>query len=341
MTDLGNILGEDFGAMFDASKTEVLYIEMDLIQVNSQVRSEFSDDDNCIEDLAQSIEQHGLLQPIVVRPIDDGMYALVAGERRLRAMRSLERTEIAAQVMDMTEEQAAQAQLAENIQRKNLTMMEEAQALRADVQELGIDGAMEKHNKGRAWFSKRLKLLNLPKSAKELVSDNVSADIEVISGVASLEKKDPDAAAQVVAELKETKGKGNARKTVEAAKKKSADKKQTTAKKSTAKKSKKMSDEAMADVLFNALFFDAEKTVQEALNEHTAHDIQTLNTTLLLWHTKASKSKKPSYEMLQFWRDDYFGKCGIGALRFLAFELGLTKEPYSIEEVLQGLKPKK
>lgn len=191
--------------------------EVEIIEILTQEREEFEDEDNTLLDLGKSLKKRQL-QPIVVRQGKGRPYELVAGERRVRAARLVALTKLKAWYVQMTDEEAADARLAENIQRKNLTQLEEARRLKRDVDDLGMKAAMEKHHKSQAWFSKRLALLTLPPQASRLVTEKISADAEVINQVATIEKRDPAAAAAIVTDLKATRGKENAREKVAAVK---------------------------------------------------------------------------------------------------------------------------
>lgn len=103
---------------------ETKMIAIDLIEPNPyQPRLEF--DDDALMDLAQSIRENGLIQPITVRE-SNGKYQIIAGERRFRAMRLNGAVEVLANVMDANEIQMAEMALVENIQRENLSAIEEA-----------------------------------------------------------------------------------------------------------------------------------------------------------------------------------------------------------------------
>ncbi|MCX2694981.1 ParB/RepB/Spo0J family partition protein [Pseudomonas sp. DCB_CB] len=194
-------------------------LQIDQIVVKKQVREIFDSEEESLEDLAASIKVNGVIQPIVVRMMPDGELVLVAGERRYRASILAGNTTIPAMVRELTDEQADEIQFAENVQRKNLTQIEIAKRLQADVDNLGsIELVMEKHQKSRAWISKWLQLLELPEQTQRLLAENVSADLEVIGAVKQVEKRDPEAARQLVDTLKETRGKENARDTANAVK---------------------------------------------------------------------------------------------------------------------------
>lgn len=209
-----------FGNMGNPNEFEAV-VRLDDIEIRAQVREEFEDDENSLVDLGKSLRKKQL-QAILLRmndPGNDKPYVLIAGERRVRAARLEGLEELRALVTDMSEADAEDAQLAENIHRKNLTQIEEAKKIQRDLDTLGsTEAVLEKHNKSRAWLSKMLGLLTLPEQAKRLVTENISADIEVINAVKIIEKADLNAAVKVVDDLKKGKGKVNAREIVAKAK---------------------------------------------------------------------------------------------------------------------------
>lgn len=198
-------------ALFADTGAQYSMISLDMIEVKVQIRESFEDEENTLADLAASIKARGLLQPILLRPTTNG-YELVAGERRYRATKLAGLDLIPSFIREMTDEEADDAQLAENIHRKNLTQIEEAKKIQRDLDRLGsVEAVLEKHQKSRPWLSKMLALLNLPEQAKRLVTENVSADLEVINTVKTVEKADPVKAKVLVDDLKKTRGKENAR----------------------------------------------------------------------------------------------------------------------------------
>lgn len=219
--DMLNMGGLD--ALTATSGSDYSLLPIEDISIKAQVREEFEDEENTLADLAESIKAHGIIQPIVVRPLDGGdkPYELVAGERRLRAALLAELVDIPAIVRPMTDDEAEELQVAENIHRKNLTQKEVAKRLQRDLDQLGsVDAVMAKHQKSRAWVSKWLSLLDLPEQAARVVDENISADLEVINAVKQVEKADPEAAKELVDNLKEGRGKKgeNAREKAQAAK---------------------------------------------------------------------------------------------------------------------------
>ena len=216
---LGDVLAGGFDESVTSHETDVM-LPLDQIEVVGQVRTEFEDEENTLQELADSMETLGQIQAIVVRPIEGIFpYRLVAGERRMRAAQLKGWPEIRARIVPLDEEQAADVQFAENIHRKNLALIEEARRVQADLDALGsVDAVLAKHKKGRAWLSKLLSLLALPEQAGRLVNEKISADMEVINSVKTIEKADPEKAKALVDDLKKTRGKEDARKKVDAVK---------------------------------------------------------------------------------------------------------------------------
>ncbi|MEM3160277.1 MAG: ParB/RepB/Spo0J family partition protein [Nitrososphaera sp.] len=127
-----------------------------------------------IETLASSIREHGLLQPILIRPLDHG-FEIVAGHRRYQACRSLRWRFIPCKIREMSDKQAYEIQLTENIQRKSMDPIEEAEAFRRYVMDFGWGGVSElakKIGRSEEYVSHRLQLLKLPDSVKEQISQN-------------------------------------------------------------------------------------------------------------------------------------------------------------------------
>jgi len=134
-----------------------------------QPRREF--DEETIRELAESIREHGLLQPILVRPVD-GFYELVAGERRFRACRSLGLEEIPATVREVEDERMLEIALVENLQREDLNPIEKAEAYERYVEELGLthEQAASRLGKNRSTITNQLRLLELPAALQAMVS---------------------------------------------------------------------------------------------------------------------------------------------------------------------------
>ena len=160
-------------------------IEMKMIRPSQfAVRDKIQKPSDETETLALSIKEHGLLQPILIRPLDHG-FEIIAGHRRFQACRSLRWRFIACKIRGMSDKQAFEIQLTENIQRKAMDPVEEAEAFRRYVVEFGWGGVSElakKVGKSEEYVSHRLQLLKLPDSVKEQIAQNrlnVSQAIEL------------------------------------------------------------------------------------------------------------------------------------------------------------------
>lgn len=215
---LGLKLGEGAGDLMQEGDKFANVPLMEIL-VSVQVREEFADEENSALEMADSIRKHGVFQPVLLRPLKDGPrpYGLVAGERRYRGSQEAGKITIPAIIREMTDEEAADMQYAENVQRKNLTQNEDAKKIQRDLDTLGsVDAVLAKHNKGRPWLSKILSLLSLPEQAQRLISEKVSADIEVINKVKTVEKINPTKAKELVDDLAKNRGKVDARKAADA-----------------------------------------------------------------------------------------------------------------------------
>ncbi|HJP97370.1 MAG TPA: ParB/RepB/Spo0J family partition protein [Rhodanobacteraceae bacterium] len=131
-------------------------------------------DDAALEELAASIKTQGLIQPIVVRDAGRGQYELIAGERRWRAAQKAGLAEISAVVRDIPAQSALAVALIENIQRQELTALEEAQALRRLIDEfkLSQQQAADAVGRSRAAVANLLRLLELPEEIRDLLDES-------------------------------------------------------------------------------------------------------------------------------------------------------------------------
>lgn len=136
-----------------------------------QARKDF--DSEALEELASSISQHGVIQPLVVRRKDNGFYEIIAGERRWRASKMAGLTQIPVIVKDIDDRSAAIMSLIENLQREDLNAVEEANGYRELIDSFGMtqEEAAQKVGKSRTAVANLLRILNLPDSVLALVSD--------------------------------------------------------------------------------------------------------------------------------------------------------------------------
>lgn len=145
------------------------FIDINIIIANEkQPRTHFENEK--IQELAESIKKNGLLQPIVVRPYGD-VYQIVVGERRYRACKLADLEEVPCLVQDYNEDETATAALVENIQRENLSAIEEALAYQAllDNQNLTQEQLAKQVGKSQSTIANKLRLLQLPITVQEAV----------------------------------------------------------------------------------------------------------------------------------------------------------------------------
>ena len=132
-----------------------------------QPRKEF--DTELLNQLAQSITKHGVIQPLTVRE-KDGVYQIVAGERRWRAAKMAGLSEVPVRIMELTDSETAQIALIENLQREDLNIIEEANGYRQLTEKYGLkqEEIAETVGKARSSITNTMRLLELPEEVKEL-----------------------------------------------------------------------------------------------------------------------------------------------------------------------------
>jgi ParB family transcriptional regulator, chromosome partitioning protein len=150
---------------------QVMRVGIDRIQPNPmQPRRDF--DERGLQELADSIRQKGLLQPVLLRALPDGVYELVAGERRLRAARLAGLTQLPAIVYQIeSEQEMLELALIENVQREDLNAIETARAYDLLIRECGLtqDAIAERVGKSRAAVANTIRLLGLPDKVQQMV----------------------------------------------------------------------------------------------------------------------------------------------------------------------------
>ncbi len=175
---LGKGLGSLFGEIEVAPDGTVLSNEpprtlpMTRIEPNaSQPRKVF--DAEAMQELTESIKMHGLITPITVRRQENGLYQIIAGERRWRAARSAGLTEIPAHIIEATDEQVTELAMVENLQRQDLNPIEEAEGFENLMQTCGLtqDEAAVRVGRSRSAVANALRLLSLETPLREMVAD--------------------------------------------------------------------------------------------------------------------------------------------------------------------------
>jgi ParB family chromosome partitioning protein len=172
-------LGKGLNALFIDNNTDdgsVTTLKLSEVEPNRhQPRSLF--DDEALGELADSIREHGVIQPLVVRPLNSGAYQIVAGERRWRAARMAGLSEIPVVIRDLDESQTLEIAIIENLQREDLNVIELAQGYKSLMEEHGMtqEQVAKKIGKSRSDVANTVRLLSLPESVmKHIRSGKIS-----------------------------------------------------------------------------------------------------------------------------------------------------------------------
>ena len=166
-------LGKGLDALFvdnDTKDSGNMMLRLSSIEPNKdQPRKQF--DEDALMELADSIRQHGVIQPLLVRPLDNGMYQLVAGERRWRASRMAGLMEVPVVIRDLSDHEAMEIALIENLQRKDLNVIEEALGYQQLMEKYDMtqEKVAERVGKSRPAVANALRLLNLPEQVIDMV----------------------------------------------------------------------------------------------------------------------------------------------------------------------------
>lgn len=169
---LGRGLGALLGDFSDETTEKSPYQLLPLHKIEpnpDQPRQDFDDEE--LEELAESIRVHGIIQPLTVRQMPSGYYQIIAGERRWRASRMANLTEVPAVVMDVDDKKAMELALIENLQRSDLNPMEEALGYQSLMQEFGMtqEQTAASVGKSRPAVANALRLLALPEEITEML----------------------------------------------------------------------------------------------------------------------------------------------------------------------------
>ena len=163
-TGLGTGLGALFGdAALDTVPNDFVYLPIAKIEPRkNQPRNIFVEEE--LEELSESIKEHGVLQPLTVRRIGDGYYQIIAGERRWRASRLAGLKEVPARIIEADDRKATELAMVENLQREDLNPVEEAKGYKTLIAEYGLTQAevAQKVSKSRPVVANSLRLLSLP-----------------------------------------------------------------------------------------------------------------------------------------------------------------------------------
>ncbi len=182
----------------DASK--VISVPIEQIHASRyQPRLRF--DEEALHELALSIRENGLIQPITVRKVDD-IYEIIAGERRFRACKIAGYKEVPCFVMSPTEEQAAEMALVENVQRENLSAIEEAKSYLHIMRQAGMtqDQVAKKIGKSQSAVANKIRLLNLPDEIQQGVIEGKITERHARALLSAPEEKQKDVYHKIIDE---------------------------------------------------------------------------------------------------------------------------------------------
>ena len=196
---LGALLGDFAEEPLEKSAYQMLPIYK--VEPNpDQPRQDFDEEE--LQALADSIEIHGIIQPLTVRELSSGYYQIIAGERRWRAARIANLSEVPAVIMEADNRKVKELALIENLQRQDLNPVEEALGYQSLMQEYGLtqEDAAKRVGKSRPAVANALRLLNLPAEVMEMVrSGKLSAGHARAVLVLKTEKKQLEAAQKIAA----------------------------------------------------------------------------------------------------------------------------------------------
>lgn len=197
-------LGKGLSAIFLENESEdsssTVTLKLSELQPNrQQPRRDF--DEKSLAELADSISQHGILQPLLVRPFMDGGYQIVAGERRFRAARMAGLVEVPVVIRDLTDAETMQLALIENLQREDLNPIEEAMGYKQlmDEHRLKQEDVSRVVGKSRPSIANALRLLALPQDILQLISDGKLSAGHGRTLLSFKSEKDMEKAARLVA----------------------------------------------------------------------------------------------------------------------------------------------
>ena len=194
---LGALLGDDFLESSEPKGTLFLPISQ-VESCASQPRKNF--DSEALSDLADSIRQHGIIQPLTVRRLQSGYYQIIAGERRWRAARMAGLSEVPAVVIEADDRKAMELAMIENLQREDLNPMEEAEGYQVLMEQYGMtqEEAAQRVGKSRPAVANALRLLKLCPDVRKLVEEGAISGGHGRTLVTLSEKLQKEAAAAIV-----------------------------------------------------------------------------------------------------------------------------------------------
>lgn len=323
-------------------------LKIEDIIVKSQIREEFENEDNSLNDLAESIKDYGIIEPLVVRSTDEG-FVLVAGERRLRAsiLAGLESVPVTIQYVD--EDKAEIIQFLENILRKDLTLMEEAKRLKKMQDKYGSVGEVLKIiKKNKFWFSKRIAILSMPEQAKRLADSKAVSDVKLIHEVREIERVDPSAAKEAVDKVLSKDKKVKARDIVGEYKNKivqnngsgKKDKSKKAPPQDIVNKPSSVSSGSSSSILEKAYMdlSDTTATVEFVLREISKEDLELVESKLNTFYLRGQLEEQKDIYILKELRSRNFSYVDFRVFFLIAFLQGIENKEFSVNNIFECYK---
>ncbi len=196
-------LGRGLDALFNENATDnegAVQVRLSEIEPNrAQPRRDF--DEQALSELAESIEKHGLIQPIVVRPNSGGTYSIIAGERRWRACRMAGLTEVPVIIKEVDDREYMELALIENLQREDLNAVEEALGYRSLIDSYGLtqEAVAESVGKSRSSVTNALRLLSLDEQSLSALREGKITAGHARALLAAADDKRPEMLAAAIA----------------------------------------------------------------------------------------------------------------------------------------------
>jgi ParB family chromosome partitioning protein len=356
--DAIGVLGAGVDALFDGiGKTEEDFdfvVNLDDIDIEPQFRKIFEDAESTLLELGESLLE-GQIHEITVRQNRADHvrpYLLVSGERRVRAARLVNLPTLRARFRVLDDEQARRVQQAENIHTKNIEQLEAAYAIQEFLDEgkdkkgkrtRTVADYVAKFHKSPSWVSKRLALLDLPEYTQQILTKNISDDLEVIGAVKAIEKINPQRAEALVIELTEKKGKVNTRDKVFAVKEevKPSKKVEPVTPADSFFSGAKMSDSLsslLAKVYLDVCNLSINPRI--VLNTMEEDDKTQIEAWLRSFFDLGKQDKLTSRTVIKGFRHDLFSSSGVGALSLVAYLRGVDhKDNFSLMNILKDIQP--
>ncbi|MEQ1545970.1 ParB/RepB/Spo0J family partition protein [Methyloglobulus sp.] len=322
-------LGDGLNKLFQTDNDNYVYIHVDDLVIEEQVRKELENKLHTLVGLANSIKKYGVLKPILVRKVDD-QFIVVAGERRYRAAIMAGLSTVPYVLKNVGHSEAKIIQLIENIQSKGLTLYEEAEGFQELINTTGsISSALEELGKDKYWASRLLSMLRLPEHSSRLAKSSATKDMKLINEIKAIEIDNPEEAKAVVNDLIDNPGKTEARKKV-------AQVKLQIEKKSS---SGSVFDDEPIEVILSSLYKEITLTSDGAavLNGLRDSAREKLHAHLNDWYWKGKSENNPCKEVLKGLRKNSFGTDNYKVFKFLAFMQGMAGDDFSLSEILGDL----